>query len=175
MKTITITLIFLLYVVGMFAQQQVNFVNSSGYDIFISYIVTTTNTDISGDGSPQLMSADGGIVVPSGMSYSAFETPQNNTFSFPYNDFNGIDQWYVSGSISPILSNQAYEDYGEHQKFYFAKVTVVGGNFADGDNIGQNFGDSQSYIYGSNVSFYFSELRPNPADPSWVIYNILAL
>lgn len=177
MKKITLILVFLFTVGGIFAQQQVNFVNSSGHDIYISYIVTTDNRDMTGDNHPQLMSAGRGVIVSAGTIYTALENSSISPFKFPYNSFAGINYWYVSGQAAPITSLQAYTIHGEDQKFYFAKVAVSDSSLpiADGGNIGQNFGASQSYIGGTYVSFYFSEIRPDPAEPSRVIYNILAL
>lgn len=177
MKNITLLFIFFVFSGGLFAQQQVNFVNNSAYDIYISYIVTTDNNDTTGNQQPQLMSSGGGIVAAAGDAYSAVDEVFSTPFKFPYNDFDGIDQWLVPESGS-ITSNEAYNSgYSEDHKFYFAKVSVDNDSLpvADGGNIGQNFGDAQSFIPGTYVSFFFSAIYPDPSDSNWVIYNILAL
>jgi hypothetical protein len=159
----------------LFAQQEVHFINQSGYDVYISYIVTTDNSDRDGTGSPQFMSLNEmGITVEDGTTYSAIDESTVSPFRFPFNDFEGIDEW-TDGSV--FSSDDAYDNYGISQKFFFAKVVALNtpSLIDDGGSIGQNFGGSSSYINGIYVDFYFSTTYPDPNDPTWVIYSILML
>jgi hypothetical protein len=160
----------------LFAQKEVHFYNMSAYDIYISYIFTTTNMDTDGSGSPKLSSVNP-VIVTSGTTYSAIDASTSAPFRFPYNDFSGISSWMTSGG-GTISSTIAYTVFGSGQKFYFAKVAVDDASLpiADGGNIGQDFGDSQSYIPGTYVDFYFVENYPDPVNnPNWIIYSILAI
>lgn len=113
-----ITLLVILFCCGnLFAQQKVNFINGSSYDIFVSYVVTK---DLN-DEHPQLMSMNNGFIVPAGTTYSASDSSPSSPYRFPYNDFAGITQWLLSG-VGAISSSDAYNRFGDTQKFYFAKI-----------------------------------------------------
>lgn len=181
MKKILFFLAFAVSNVLSAQQQEVHFMNLSSYDIFISYIITTTNADTNGSGSPKLTSVTPlGITVTSGTTYSAVDsTPATPPASlrFPYQDFTGISQWSDT-AFGTISSSLAYLLRGTGQKFYFAKISVADPSLpvSDGGNIGQNFGASQSYIPGAYVDFYFSANYPDPiGNPTWVIYTVLAI
>lgn len=162
-----ITLLVILFCCGnLFAQQKVNFINGSSYDIFVSYIVTK---DIN-DEYPQLMS-NNSIIVPAGTTYSASDASTSSPYRFPYNDFTGITQWLLSG-IGHISSSDAYNDYGTTQKFYFAKISNNDNSLPIAD--GGDIGPAQSFISGTYVSFQYSEIALDPQDPTAVIYNIIA-
>ncbi len=92
MKKSSLLCLLILVSSSLFAQQQIHFVNTTNYDIAVSYIVTTSISDTDGSGSPQLMSTTG-FTIPSGTTYSATD-PQ----LFPYNSFPGaISNWTVAG------------------------------------------------------------------------------
>lgn len=180
MKGIVFLFIFSLYMFNVYGQQQVNFVNNSDYDIFISYIVTTEKDDVTGDQENiQVFSyTPSGIVIPAGGSYTAEDLVSSpGDYKFPFNGFNEpnqeIDYWFYQGVL--ISSDDLFDQQGGNQKFYYAKIVVLDPLIADGGNIGQNFGGAQSYISGTYVNYFFSEFQPNPLDPTYVIYNILIL
>lgn len=163
-----ITLIIILICCGnIFAQQKVNIINGSSYDIFVSYVVTK---DLN-DEYPQLMSMDNGIIVPAGTTYSASDAGTSSPFKFPYNAFTGITQWLLS-RVGPISSSVAYNFYGTTQKFYFAKISTHDNSLPIAD--GGDIGPAQPLLLGTYVNFQYSEIALDPLDPSAVIYNILA-
>lgn len=172
MKKSSLLCLLMLVSSSLFAQQQIHFVNTTSYDIAVSYIATTSISDTDGTGSPQLMSSTG-FTIPSGTTYSATH-PQ----LFPYNSFPGaISNWTVAGN-GEIPSFEALSEFGGIQKFYFAKISVQDASLpvSDGGSIGQNFGFSQSYINGVYVDFYFTVNYPDPTNnPNWVLYTILAI
>lgn len=162
-----ITLLVILFCCGnLFAQQKVNFINGSSYDIFVSYVVTKDPNDE----NSQLMSMDNGFVVPAGTTYSASDASPTSPFRFPYNDFAGITQWLLSG-VGAISSSFAYSNYGDY-KFYFAKIANNDNSLPITD--GGSIGPAQPFILGTYVSFQYSEIALDPQDPTAVIYNIIA-
>lgn len=163
-----ITLLVILFCCGnLFAQQKVNFINGSSYDIFVSYVVTK---DLN-DEHPQLMSMNNGFIVPAGTTYSASDSSPSSPYRFPYNDFAGITQWLLSG-VGAISSSDAYNDFGDTQKFYFAKIVNNDNSLPIAD--GGSIGPAQPFILGTYVSFQYSEIALDPHDPTAVIYNIIA-
>lgn len=168
MKKLLISIILFSLSMGVFAQQKFNIINSSNRDIYISYFVTE-NRDGNG---VTVISSGGGIIVRANSIYSAEDRDPNRPFLFPYNDFDGINQWHASDLPNiTISSDNAYNDYGADQRFLFAKISIHG-NPQSGD--GGDIGPDQPLILGNHVNFQYVETSLDPNDPTAVIYNIMA-
>lgn len=150
---------------AVFGQKRMYVYNFSSYDIYMSYFYTCPNF-YNGNGgfpSPSIMTEQS-LTFQAGQTYFY----ENNTNRFPYSSFTGMT-WDPQPGGSGMSGSLVEFLYGPGQKFYFMKVVVDDVNIGDGGNLGQPYGDSESYISGNVVDYYFVENQISPTEVEYTI------